>query len=109
MSNYRRVEVCAEGGGSVSRSWDRLLWGVTCSGGDARDAQQLLGTGWDRTGWPGHHPDEPTRALLFCTRAQARAWCAAKMASYADRPAGDICRQWRFAPVRVRERVDAVK
>ena len=50
---------------------------------------------------------EPTRALLFCTRKAARAYCRMEHAKYAGRT--DICTAWRFRPVRVRETVRKVK
>jgi hypothetical protein len=93
----------------VIRNWDRYLWGVRFRGGDPRDRDLLIGTAWNDPRAAGRNPGDPTRALLFCTRAAARAWCAARMAGYADRPVGDICRAWRFTPVRVRERVEVVK
>lgn len=80
----------------------RRLWGVLFTGSLRRDASVLIGRGWSaapETPYPG----EPTRPLLFTTRAVARAWCKAKEASYEDRQ--DLCTDWRFRAVRVRETV----
>lgn len=64
----------------------------------------LLGSAWDgyvfgRSAYAG----EPPMALLFQSRAQAREWCKKKRAQYSGR--SDVCAQWRFKPVRVREMV----
>lgn len=91
------------------KSWDRYLWGIRFRGADPRDRDLLIGSAWNDPRAAGHHPDEPTRPMLFCTRAQARSWCAKKMAIYANHPEGDILRRWRFTPARVRERVEVVE
>ena len=83
------------------RPWDRRLWGVEWRSGEDR---LLIGGGWggqmtDRPAYPG----EPTRPLLFTTRAVARRWCATEQAKYTGRT--DTCATWRFRPVRVRETV----
>ena len=44
---------------------------------------------------------EPTRALLFCTREQAREWCRNRR----ERSEG---LGWKFTPVKVRELVEKV-
>jgi hypothetical protein len=85
-------------------SWDRLLWGVEFTGGMPDDPPMLLGKAWSRmhtmnAGLPG----EPTRALLFNTRKQARAWCAGRNTEWSERT--DSCRKWRVRAVRVRETV----
>lgn len=89
--------------------WDRLLWGVQFTGSSTKD-QMLIGGLWaaDLGGAP--YLGEPTRALLFCTRQQARDWCAQKMSRWRDhRQPDDIVTRWRVRPVRVREtvRIDA--
>lgn len=86
------------------RSWDRLLWGVQFTGSMADDEPMLIGNLWayDFGGQPYH--GEPTRALLFCTRAQARAWCSDTMRKWSDgRQRDDTVRRWAVRPVRVRE------
>jgi hypothetical protein len=85
------------------RRWDRRLWGVVFSGSIPGDKPTLIGVLWaaDLGGKP--YPGEPTRALLFCNRQQARSWCADTMAKWS---VGDsIVRRWRVRPVRVREMV----
>lgn len=86
--------------------WHRLLWGVAFEsmGGD-HDAM-LIGSLWADDLKSIRYEGEPTRALLFCTRAQARAWCAKKMAGWREgRTARDPVMTWRVRPVRVRETV----
>lgn len=85
------------------RRWDRRLWGVVFSGSIPGGKPTLIGGLWaaDLGGKP--YPGEPTRALLFCNRQQARSWCADTMAKWS---VGDsIVRRWRVRPVRVREMV----
>lgn len=86
---------------------ERLLWGVLFTGADPRDAPMLLSEAWcpARRELPTL-PGVPTRALLFCTRAQARDWCAAKQQEWHARR--DFVRRWRVKPVRVRETVEVV-
>lgn len=90
--------------------WNRKLWGISFVG-SLKEKPRLLGAAWDEgaRASPAHYFGEPTRALLFTTRAQARAWCDVQHARYLTYYDKDhICRQWRFRPVRVRERVTAV-
>jgi hypothetical protein len=89
------------------RPWRIAQWGVALTTGRSR-RPVLLGCGWledwaDR--YQRAYPGEPLRVLLFTRRAQARAWCRVQQARYASRPRGDICRAWRFRPVRVVETV----
>lgn len=89
----------------VSR-WNRLLWGVVFTTGPADRDPMLIGGLWaaDLGGEP--YAGEPTRALLFCTRQQARAWCADTMSKWRDgRQRDDIVARWTVRPVRVRETV----
>jgi hypothetical protein len=85
-------------------SWDRLLWGVEFVG--QRGKPMLIGTSWMNPPPASHYIGEPTRPILFCTRAQAREWCNTKMREYAHRK--DSLALWRFRPVRVREVVKKV-
>lgn len=90
--------------------WDRMLWGIEFSVSAHDEEPMLIGTLWasdiDRNPYPG----EPTRAMLFCTRKEARAWCARRMAEWReDRPSCDIVRRWRMRVVRVRETVQVCK
>ena len=92
--------------GRVKR-WDRLLWGVEFRGGHAADPPMLIGNLWARdVGGGDPYPGEPTRALLFCTRLQARHWCAETMRKWRDgRQRDDSVARWIVRPVRVRETV----
>ena len=85
-------------------SWHRRLWGVEFFHLRSQPPM-LLGQGWDT---PDHadYPGEPTHALLFTTRAQARTWCTAKQLTYVGRTDG--CGAWRFRAVPVWERVSRV-
>lgn len=83
--------------------WDKLLWGIEFKGAMPGDTPILIGTAWVRPPMNGRYSGEPTRAMLFNTRREAREWCSAKMAEYAGR--SDCCKKWRFRPVRVRETV----
>ena len=90
--------------------WDRMLWGIEFSGSAHDEEPMLIGTLWasdiDRNPYPG----EPTRALLFCSRKEARAWCAKEMAEWREgRRPDDIVMRWRVRPVRVRETVQVCK
>ena len=92
----RRVRVEVYSMKSSPRAWDRRLWGVVLHA----DHVTLIGSAWN--GDVPAHPGEPTRPLLFTTRAQARQWCAEN----ADQTA--CCAAWRFRPVRVRETIRTV-
>lgn len=78
----------------------RNLWGVELKGAREEDPPMILGAAWNGPS-PRHYEGEPTRALLFCTREQAREWCR-------------NCRErskdlgWTFTPVKVRELVEKV-
>ena len=90
----------------LAQCWDRLLWGVVFSSGNADREGMLIGGLWatDLGGTP--YAGEPTRALLFCTRKQAREWCAETMRQWRDgRQRDDIVTRWTVRPVRVRETV----
>lgn len=72
-------------------NWNRLLWGVVRKGNHLTP-DYLIGNLWcGRYHMRESLPGEPTRALLFCTRAQAREWCMEHGP--------------QFRPVRVRESV----
>jgi hypothetical protein len=84
-------------------SWDNKRWAVEFTGADG--TKMIIGRAWASF---RHDPyeGEPRRALLFCTRDQAREWCRGKLAEYAGRE--DYCSEWRFRPVMVRETVKKV-
>jgi len=84
-------------------AWNRKLWGVEFTGGMPGDQPALIGTGWMHPMPKSQYCDEPTRAILFNTRAIARTWCSERMAEYAGRD--DCCGRWKFRPVRVIETV----
>lgn len=84
--------------------WDRRLWGVLFHTGSVYEPL-LLGATWDddlRN--RAYYPGEPTRPLLFQTRAQARAWCRRQMDQWRGRK--DYAARWTVRPVRVRELID---
>ena len=81
-------------------AWDRILWGVEFRCRDKDDPPIILGTLWDPVDRSGHD-GEPSRALLFCTRKQARDWCR-------GRNERDAYLNWKFTPIKVRERVEKV-
>ncbi len=87
--------------------WDELRWGVAFTGAQRQSPSALLGEAWHASTRPSAFDGEMPRALMFKTRAQARAWCRAKRASYAGRQ--DSCARWRFRPVLVRERIQVVR
>lgn len=86
-----------------SNIWNRRLWGVRFTGSDGRSF--LIGNSWHRANNMANkgYPGEPTRALLFCTRAQARTFCREQRKS--AMLTGGVCEKWRYAAVRVRETV----
>jgi len=67
----------------------------------------LIGEAWDNSMISVRHKGEPTRPLLFTTRAAARDWCRSHMEKYKGRR--DCCADWVFTPVRVRELIDVVR
>lgn len=81
-------------------AWNRKLWGVELI--TPNNTTTLIGSGWIHNN-VSHYTGEPTRALLFCTRRQAREWCHGKMQEYAGRK--DCCADWRYRAVRVVESV----
>lgn len=85
--------------------WSKLLWGVEFIG--RKGDRMLIGKMWSDTSNATRHDGEPTRALLFCTRAQARKWCADKNSKW--RKQNGSVSKWRVRPVRVRETVVMVE
>ena len=88
----------------MQKQWDRLLWAIESS--ELQEKSMLIGRDWGHTrerGGQKSHASEPSRALLFTSRAAAREWCEIEHALYAGR--ADCCVNWRFRPVRVRETV----
>ena len=81
-------------------AWDRVLWGVELRVRDKDDPPMILGSRWHFNGRLGHD-GEPTRALLFCTRTQARDWCR-------KRNEADAYLNWKYTPIKVRERVEKI-
>lgn len=87
------------------RGWDRSMWGVLFTGSQRGERPMLLGATWNRP-TPADYDGEPSRALLFKTRATARAWCVGQHEKYRGRT--DCCAAWRFRPARVREVISVV-
>ena len=77
-------------------AWDRMKWGIALTTRlDPKPA--LIGGMWHPNG-KARYPGEPTRAVLFDTRAQARSWARSK-----TQEANMHSPDWRFHVVRVRE------
>ena len=77
-----------------------MLWGVVLH---SQAEPLLLGAVWrDQSRDDVCYEGEPSRALLFCTRKQARAWC--KKWNATETASGTSVR-WRVSPVRVLETV----
>lgn len=87
--------------------WRKELWGVEFKGSIEDDQPMLLGAVWHSLGRLVKYAGEPSRALLFETRDDARAWCREQRQKNAGRT--DCCGQWRFTPVRVVETVRYAK
>jgi len=87
-------------------NWNRKRWGVEFSSPLSKPC--LIGSLWndELTHLGKYYDGEPPRALLFTNRKLARDWCKAEQAKYAHR--NDVCADWRFRPVRVRETVRKV-
>lgn len=87
--------------------WHRKLWGVRMHD---TEGQMLIGNLWLTAEDGDSHPyaGEPTRALLFCTRQQARTWCARRNAEWRARKDLVVSR-WRVLPVRVVETVTPIR
>ena len=79
--------------------WDRLNWAIEMKSKSCKPNGMIIGTAWHQI-VPPTYKGEPTRPLLFRTRKIAREWCSAKTIECA-RHSPD----WRFRPVRVRERI----
>lgn len=75
---------------------DRPLWGVEFKGRTA-EPPIIIGAMWhSEYRSNAHYKGEPTRALLFCTREQAREWCRERKERSKDLG-------WKFTPIKVRE------
>jgi len=81
--------------------WHEKLWGIEFRSSPDGE-KMLLGRIWHSTKIISYD-GEPTRALVFCTRKAARAWCRNKMNAYKGQEG--VCRKWRFRPIRVIETV----
>lgn len=92
-----------------TRQWNRLLWGIDFSTDGRSGPWDLIGDAWVPTESMMPYPGEPRRALLFCSRQQARDWCSETMARWRDSPMMyEHSRNWIMRPVRVRETVRRV-
>ena len=87
-------------------SWNRKLWGILFLGGDRSDPI-LIGGMWEQAMKRIRYDGEPTRALVFMTRKDARKWCAVKNDDYAHSN-DSIVRKWRCKVVRVSEVVKQI-
>ena len=79
--------------------WDRNLWGVLFI--TPRSEPLMIGSVWRKPIDFKHYPDEPTRPLIFNSRASARKWCAEQNEEYKKR--SDFVGQWRMHVIKVRE------
>ena len=86
--------------------WRKTLWAIEFRGSMKNDPPMMLGQMWHELGRFVKYAGEPTRALLFQTREDARAYCAQQRAKNKDRT--DCCKEWRFRPVRVVETVKPI-
>ena len=75
--------------------WGRTRWAIEMNSKSCDS--MIIGVAWHKI-MPPAYEGEPSRPLLFCTRAQARKWYVAKKIECL-RHSPD----WRFRPVRVRE------
>lgn len=101
-----RCATRAHSGDQAMKGWNSLMWGVRLLSHKPGERCFLLGRTWDRDFNLTHqnYDGEPTRCLLFTTRAKARDWCKqAKERHSASSPT------WTFQPVRVRETVEEIK
>ena len=87
---------------TTQRAWTRLAWGLKARLHPRHRYRypdvDLLFEYWLQEWSPRFDGDMP-RPILFASRRQALAWCAAQHARYATRQNG--LRDWRFRPVRV--------
>lgn len=93
------------------RGWSHLRWGVVFLTPESETGYRarMIGSLFHDEAGKSPYPGEPTRALVFHTRRDAREWCEAENAKWRDYPVGHICRNWRMRVVRVRETVTVVK
>jgi len=92
-----------------SERWNRLLWGVEFTDSVSGEAPMLIGALWANSGQRECYAGEPTRALLFCTRREARTWCQQRMQRWRETSVpGDVVKAWKVRAVRVRETVARV-
>lgn len=85
----------------TTRPWDRKLWGVVLMHWMPGERDNLLGSRWHGdVAARGAYLGEPTRAFLFQTRKECRAWIKAHRCEYLGK---------RYRCVRVRERVEVVE
>lgn len=87
----------------MADSWRKELWAVEFKGSIEDDKPMLLGSAWHETGRLMQYAGQPTRALVFQTREDARAWCRYQQRKNAGR--NDCCGKWKFKPVKVIETV----
>lgn len=64
--------------------WDRHLWGVVFRSLAKGERPMLIGGLWrdEARHYTQFYPGEPTRPLLFTTRALAREWCREQNAKW---------------------------
>lgn len=80
--------------------WSCIHWGILFVPNFRDEPPTLIGRAWLSPTMPKPYPEEPSRALLFKTRTQARAYCRRQHEKYKD-----SCPHWKFKPVKVRETV----
>ena len=85
---------------AAKREVTRNFWGVWFRDARGNELGPLFG-GWHNAMHFPRYEGEPSRGVFFRTRRQAREWCRAERAKYADR--ADELTKWRFTPVRVTE------
>lgn len=90
----------------ISNSWNRKFWGIVLHTND-RDPM-LLGSLWAGGNQLVRYDDEPTRALLFCSRKKAREFCRKRNEYYKDHKSNTL-NKWRVKVVRVIEKVEIIE
>lgn len=88
---------------NMAQPWARKLWGIRMTSKHPLSKPMLVGSLWSFPMPKKQYEGEPTHALLFYTRAQAREWCKRRMETLSN------WGEWKFTPVRVIESVTQIE